>query len=241
MSAATDKPPVLAVRGVVATRGGREVLRGLDLSVAAGERVVILGANGAGKSTLLRAIAGLDAVQSGEIEVLGGVSGRVSGKVSGEVAGNPSADARAAAIGVGIGLVLQQGALFPHLSVLENVALAPRLRHGRAAADRAAREALREVAIDRLDAMPHELSGGGQQRVAIARALALAPRVLLLDEPTSALDPDATREVERTLEALSSRGIASLIVTHDLPFAARVATRTLELIDGTVRAVIRPA
>jgi polar amino acid transport system ATP-binding protein len=229
MSAATDMQPVLVVRGVVATRGGREVLRGLDLSVAAGERVVILGANGAGKSTLLRAIAGLDAVQSGEIEV------------SGEVAGNPSAAARATAIGVGIGLVLQQGALFPHLSVLENVALAPRLRHGRAAADRAAREALREVAIDRLDAMPHELSGGGQQRVAIARALALAPRVLLLDEPTSALDPDATREVERTLESLSSRGIASVIVTHDLPFAARVATRTLELIGGTARAVTRPA
>jgi polar amino acid transport system ATP-binding protein len=232
MSAATDMQPVLVVRGVVATRGGREVLRGLDLSVAAGERVVILGANGAGKSTLLRAIAGLDAVQSGEIEVLG----EVLGKVSREVAGNPSADAPAAAIGVGIGLVLQQGALFPHLSVLENVALAPRLRHGRAAADRAAREALREVAIDRLDAMPHELSGGGQQRVAIARALALAPRVLLLDEPTSALDPDATREVERTLESLSSRGIASVIVTHDLPFAARVATRTLELAHGQLRA-----
>jgi ABC-type polar amino acid transport system ATPase subunit len=199
MSAAVAARP-LEVRGLRARRGAHEVLRGVDLVVDAGERVVVLGANGSGKTTLLRAIAGLDAVESGEIR----------------------AD--------GVGLVLQQGALFPHLSVFENVALAVRLK-GRPH-ESAARAALAAVGIDRLGAMPHELSGGQQQRVAIARALALEPRVLLLDEPTSALDPDATREVERTLAGLSVRGIAVVVVTHDLPFAARTATRTLRLRDG---------
>jgi len=188
MTAATTT--LLEARGLTASRGGREILRGVDLSVDAGERVVILGANGSGKSTLLRTVRG-----------------------------------------EGLGLVLQQGALFPHLSVLDNVALAPRVR-GFADPAARARRALASVDIDRPDAMPHELSGGQQQRVAIARALALEPRVLLLDEPTSALDPGATRDIERTLVELSTAGIASVIVTHDLPFAARVASRTLALEGG---------
>ena len=194
-------PTLLEARGLTAMRGGRAVLRGIDLAVAAGERVVILGANGSGKSTLLRVLAGLDRADAGTTR------------------------------GEGIGLVLQQGALFPNLSVLENVALAPKLR-GLAEPTARARRALAAVGIGRLEAMPHELSGGQQQRTAIARALALEPRVLLLDEPTSALDPDATRDVERTLAELSSRGIAAVLVTHDLSFAARVATRTLTLEDG---------
>ena len=197
----TAATTLLEARGVAATRGGREVLREVDLVVDAGERVVILGANGSGKSTLLRVLAGLDRADRGV--------------------------ARAE----GVGLVLQQGALFPHLSVFDNVSLAPRVR-GLAEPAARARRALAAVDIDRLDAMPHELSGGQQQRVAIARALALEPRVLLLDEPTSALDPDATRDIERTLIELSTAGIASVIVTHDLPFAERVATRTLVLEGG---------
>jgi ABC-type polar amino acid transport system ATPase subunit len=199
MTAATTT--LLEARGLTASRGGREILRGVDLSVDAGERVVILGANGSGKSTLLRVLAGLDRADAGTVR------------------------------GEGLGLVLQQGALFPHLSVLDNVALAPRVR-GFADPAARARRALASVDIDRSDAMPHELSGGQQQRVAIARALALEPRVLLLDEPTSALDPGATRDIERTLVELSTAGIASVIVTHDLPFAARVASRTLALEGG---------
>ena len=166
--------------------------------------MVVLGANGSGKSTLLRAIARLDPVDAGEVRC------------------------------DGVGLVLQQGALFPHLSVERNVELALRVVQGlsRDDATRRAHAALARVSIDRAAAMPHELSGGQQQRVAIARALALEPRVLLLDEPTSALDPDATREVEQTLRALSASGIAVVIVSHDLPFAASVATRTLRLQNG---------
>ena len=195
---------LLEVKGLHASRGGRAVLRGVDLAVAAGERVVVLGANGSGKSTLLRAIARLDPVDAGEVRC------------------------------DGVGLVLQQGALFPHLSVERNVELALRVVQGlsRDDATRRAHAALARVSIDRAAAMPHELSGGQQQRVAIARALALEPRVLLLDEPTSALDPDATREVEQTLRALSASGIAVVIVSHDLPFAASVATRTLRLQNG---------
>ena len=191
----------LVVDGLRVSRGGREVLRGLSLTVGAGERVAVLGANGTGKSTLLRAIAGLDPVDGGAIR----------------------ADK--------VGLVLQQGALFPHLSVLANVMLALRVveRMTPDAALRAARAALARVSIDRFDAMPHELSGGQQQRVAIARALALAPRVLLLDEPTAALDPEATREVGRALVGLSATGIATVFVTHDLGFADGFATRTITL------------
>ena len=191
----------LVVDGLRVSRGGREVLRGLSLTVGAGERVAVLGANGTGKSTLLRAIAGLDPVDGGAIR----------------------ADK--------VGLVLQQGALFPHLSVLANVMLALRVveRMTPDAALRAARAALARVSIDRFDAMPHELSGGQQQRVAIARALALAPRVLLLDEPTAALDPEATREVGRALVGLSATGIATVFVTHDLGFAEGFATRTITL------------
>jgi len=209
--AATPPRALLEVRDLHASRGGRSVLRGFSLSVDAGERIAVLGPNGSGKSTLLRAIAGLDPVDAGAIR-----------------ADATHADANRAGK---VGLVLQQGALFPHLSVLANTTLALRVaaRMAPAAADRAARDALALVAIDRLDAMPHELSGGQQQRVAIARALALAPRVLLLDEPTAALDPDATREVGRALAALSATGIATVFVTHDLGFAEAFATRTITL------------
>jgi ABC-type polar amino acid transport system ATPase subunit len=201
MSARTK--PLLEASGVTATRGGRAVLCGVELSVDAGERVVILGANGSGKSTLLRILAGLDGFDAGTVR------------------------------GDGIGLVLQQGALFPHLSVLDNVSLAPRLQ-GLSEPVARARRALAAVDIDRAGAMPQELSGGQQQRVAIARALALEPRILLLDEPTSALDPDATRDTVRTLTELSAAGIASVVVTHDLPFAERLATRTLVLEKGAL-------
>ena len=194
-------------RGLFVTRGGRTVLRGVDCGVCAGERLAVLGDNGSGKSTLLRVIAGLDTPDRGEIRC-----------------------ARA-------GLVLQQGGLFPHLSVLRNVELALRVVRGLIAEEsaRRARAALERVSIDRHDAMPHELSGGQQQRVAIARALALEPEVLLLDEPTSALDATATAEVERTLRELSAAGMAIVVVTHDLGFAERVATRCLRLADGLLR------
>ena len=200
---------LLEVKGLHASRGGRAVLCGADLTVAAGERVVIVGENGSGKTTLLRAIARLDPVDSGEIRC------------------------------DGAGLVLQQGGLFPHLSVERNVELALRVVKGlsREESARRAQQALARVSIDRATAMPHELSGGQQQRVVIARALALEPRVLLLDEPTSALDRTATREVEQTLRELSASGMAIVIVSHDMPFAASVGTRAMHLQEGRVQDV----
>ena len=207
----SESAPVvlLEVKGLHASRGGRAVLCGADLTVAAGERVVIVGENGSGKTTLLRAIARLDPVDSGEIRC------------------------------EGVGLVLQQGGLFPHLSVERNVELALRVVKGlsREESARRARQALARVSIDRATAMPHELSGGQQQRVAIARALALEPRVLLLDEPTSALDPAATREIEQKLRELSASGMAIVIVSHDMPFAASVGTRAVHLQNGRLEGV----
>jgi polar amino acid transport system ATP-binding protein len=208
MTARSPGQALLEARGLRLSHGRREVLCGVDLTIAAGERVAVLGANGSGKTTLLRVLAGLDRADAGV----------VTGDVD----------------GARVGLVLQQGALFPHLSVLRNVELALRVveRLPREACARRAMAALARVNVDRPDAMPHELSGGLQQRVAIARALALEPRVLLLDEPTSALDPTATADIARTLVELSDAGMAIVFVTHDIAFAERVATRTMRLVDG---------
>jgi len=213
---------VIEIDGLTKRLGGRALLNGVSLRVDAGEAVAVMGPSGAGKTTLLRCIVGLDPADAGTISVGGSANGD----------GAPNGGVRAR-----VGLVFQQWHLFPHLTVLENVVLAPVDVAGRAPADAArdARSLLGRVGIAaRADARPHELSGGEQQRAAIARALALAPAALLMDEPTSALDGERVAELVTLLRGLCGEGLALLVVTHDEPFARALASRVLTLRDGTL-------
>ena len=221
----TAAGPALVVRGLCAERGGREVLRGIDLDVAAGETCVLMGASGSGKSTALRAIAALQPFSAGSIRV-------------GDFHLQPGAvpkESRLRTLRSSVGMVFQAHALFEHLTALENVTLAPQhaLRWTRDRSETVARALLRELGVDaRADAYPRQLSGGEAQRVAIARALAPDPTLLLMDEPTSALDPARRAAFGETLRALASAGRALLIATHDAEWAERFADRTVTLIDG---------
>jgi polar amino acid transport system ATP-binding protein len=215
--------PVVRVEGVHKRFGALEVLKGIDLSVESGEVVAIIGRSGSGKSTLLRCINGLEQVQSGQIEVAGH---------------RLEAGGRALrALRKDVGIVFQSYNLFPHLRVGENIMLAPRvaLGIGKAEAAARAREVLAEVGLaERFEAWPDNLSGGQQQRVAIARSLAMRPKVMLFDEVTSALDPELTGEVLATMERLAQQGMTMLLVTHEMAFAARVATRTVFMHEGRI-------
>jgi general L-amino acid transport system ATP-binding protein len=203
--------------------GDHHVLKGVDLSVAAGERVVVLGPSGSGKSTLIRAINGLEPHQSGAIRVDGhDLAGR--GKVG--------AAARRAT-----GMVFQGFNLFPHLSVLDNCTLAPIRVAGlpRAEAEARALGLLERVRIaDHAHKFPAQLSGGQQQRAAIARALAMAPKVMLFDEPTSALDPEMVGEVLDVMRGLAASGMTMIVVTHEMGFAREVADRVIFMDAGQI-------
>ena len=221
----TGADPALVVRGLCVERGGREVLRGIDLEVAAGETCVLMGASGSGKSTALRTIAALQPFSAGSISV-------------GDFQLHPGAvpkESRLRTLRSSVGMVFQAHALFEHLTALENVTLAPHhaLRWTRDRSESVARGLLRELGVDaRADAYPRQLSGGEAQRVAIARALAPNPTLLLMDEPTSALDPARRVGLGETLRALAGAGRALLIATHDEEWAERFADRTVTLIDG---------
>jgi polar amino acid transport system ATP-binding protein len=216
--------PVVRLEGVRKSFGAVEVLKGIDLAVERGEVIAIIGRSGSGKSTLLRCINGLEQVQAGAIEVSGhrlDASGRGLRELRKDV-----------------GIVFQSYNLFPHLRVGENIMLAPRVVLGisRAEARQRATEALSEVGLaERFEAWPDNLSGGQQQRVAIARSLAMKPKVMLFDEVTSALDPELTGEVLATMERLARHGMTMLLVTHEMAFARRVATRTVFMHEGVVR------
>ena len=204
--------------------GRLHVLRGIDLEVGEGEKVVVAGPSGSGKSTLIRCINRLEPIDRGEITV-GGV--RV---------GDPGTDVNR--LRQQIGMVFQQFNLFPHLTVLENVALAPIhvLKRPRAEAEAKARELLERVRIpEKAAAYPAQLSGGQQQRVAIARALAMDPRVMLFDEPTSALDPEMIGEVLDVMRELAhTRGMTMIVVTHEMGFAREVADRIVFMDEGVI-------
>jgi polar amino acid transport system ATP-binding protein len=219
---------VIAIERLTKRRAGRAVLRGVTLSVAAGESVALVGPSGGGKSTLLRCVLGLDPFDDGAIRV---GDERL-------VAGPPGVNRTALArIRRRAGMVFQQWHLFSHLTALENVMEAPVHVAGlpRTDAERAARALLERVGVaHRADSLPRRLSGGEQQRVALARALAMRPEVLLLDEPTSALDPDRTRALAALLRELGRDGLTLVCVTHDMDFAARVADRAVLLAAGEV-------
>jgi polar amino acid transport system ATP-binding protein len=216
-------PPVLEVQGVTKAYGDTEVLRGVDLSVPEHEAIALIGASGSGKSTLLRCIDLLEEIDDGDV------------LIDGEVITDPSVDPVRARRN--LAMVFQAFNLFPHLTVLDNVLLAPSRAHGMSkdvAAD-SARELLGRFGLaDRERDYPDRLSGGQQQRVAIVRALATRPRALLLDEITSALDPELVGEVLEVVRELKSEGMTMLIATHEMGFARDVADEVCFLHDGSI-------
>lgn len=220
----THPPPAIVVlRGVSKTYGDITVLRDIDLEIAEGEVVVVIGPSGSGKSTLCRTINRLETIDAGHIEYRGRPIPR-EGPALREVRAE-------------IGMVFQSFALFPHLSVLDNITLAP-IRvsgRGRRDAEQHARELLDRVGLDaKAQAYPPQLSGGQQQRVAIARSLAMQPRVMLFDEPTSALDPEVVGEVLDVMKTLAAEGMTMVVVTHEMGFARACADRVIFLADGTL-------
>jgi polar amino acid transport system ATP-binding protein len=215
--------PLLEVRALRKNFGTTEVLRGIDLAVAARELVFIIGPSGSGKSTLLRCCNRLEEPSSGEIWF------------EGENILSPSTDLNA--MRRRIGMVFQSFNLYPHLNARDNVALAliHVLKRPRAEAYALAVEALRKVGLaDRAQARPAELSGGQQQRVAIARALALEPAIVLFDEPTSALDPELVGSVLAVLRELRSAGMTMMVVSHEMGFARGAADRVVFMESGRI-------
>src|SRR5215208_4828949 len=212
---------VLEVRGVTKAYGERVVLRGIDLEVAEHAAVALIGASGSGKSTLLRCIDLLEEIDDGDV------------LLDGAVITDPSVEP--IAVRRRLGMVFQAFNLFPHLTALQNVMLAPMRAHGvaRAEAEAHARELMAGLGLEgREEEKPERLSGGQQQRVAIARALATRPRALLLDEVTSALDPELVGEVLAAIRELKADGVTMLIATHEMGFAREVADTVGYLHEG---------
>jgi polar amino acid transport system ATP-binding protein len=215
---------IVEIVGLRKRFGTHEVLKGIDLSVAPGEVIAIIGKSGSGKSTLLRCINGLEVFNDGTLSV----------------DGNPLLHDDKTAMRTlrqRVGMIFQGFNLFPHLSVGRNVMLAPTLvkKRDTAAAAEQARQLLARVGLaEKFDARPDQLSGGQQQRVAIARALAMEPAVLLCDEITSALDPELVGEVLRVVESLADEGMTLLMVTHEMSFARKVSDRLVFMHAGRI-------
>ena len=197
------------------------VLQGIDCSIRASEVVCVIGPSGSGKSTFLRCLNGLEDASSGEVWV-NGVSVH-----------DPKTDLDA--VRANIGMVFQRFNLFPHMTVLDNIALSPNKIKGLPVdqAQKLAIDLLAKVGLqDKVNAYPNQLSGGQQQRVAIARALAMQPSIMLFDEPTSALDPEMVGEVLAVMQALAEDGMTMVVVTHEMGFARQVAKRVLFMDEG---------
>ena len=222
--------PIVLMEGVNKWYGEFQVLTGIDLSVRAGERIVVCGPSGSGKSTLIRCINRLETVQQGRI-VVDGIDLTAGGKNVDRVRAE-------------VGMVFQQFNLFPHLTVLQNCTLAPMRSRGmdKARAEAVAMQYLARVRIpEQAKKYPSQLSGGQQQRVAIARALCMSPRVMLFDEPTSALDPEMVKEVLDTMISLAEDGMTMLCVTHEMGFARSVADRVIFMAEGKIVEQAPPA
>ncbi|MFG2982182.1 amino acid ABC transporter ATP-binding protein [Streptomyces sp. NPDC048258] len=219
---AADRPEI-EIRGLHKSFGANHVLRGIDLDIARGEVVCVIGPSGSGKSTLLRCVNLLEEPDEGQVFV-GGT----------EVT---DLDVDIDAVRRRIGMVFQQFNLFPHVSVTENLTLPQRrvLGTNKAQAAAIARENLERVGLaEKADAFPAQLSGGQQQRVAIARALSMGPEVMLFDEPTSALDPELVGEVLSVMRVLASEGMTMMVVTHEMSFAREVADRVVFMDGGVI-------
>ncbi|HHV63138.1 MAG TPA: amino acid ABC transporter ATP-binding protein [Firmicutes bacterium] len=213
---------IISLKGVEKWYGNHHVLRGIDLTVERGEVLVLIGPSGSGKSTLLRCINGLEAIQGGEIVVDGFNVKSRQGLVS---------------LRREIGFVFQSFNLYPHMTILQNITLAPIKvrRMKRAEAEEIAMSYLRRVGIaDQAHKYPAALSGGQQQRAAIARALAMSPKIMLFDEPTSALDPEMIAEVLDAMIDLAKGGMTMVVVTHEMGFAREVADRIAFMDQGSI-------
>ncbi len=213
---------MIDIKGLKKSFGENEVLRGIDLSIDAKEVVVIIGPSGSGKSTLLRCMNYLEQPTAGLVTVDGI-------PLDGEAHINKVREE--------VGMVFQRFNLFPHMTVLENIMLAPMKvkKIAKAEAEKTARELLSRVGLaEKADSYPPQLSGGQQQRVAIARALAMHPKVMLFDEPTSALDPEMVGEVLDVMRSLAKEGMTMVIVTHEMGFAREVGDRLLFVDEGRI-------
>ncbi|AMB93647.1 amino acid ABC transporter ATP-binding protein [Aerococcus sanguinicola] len=211
------------VKGLKKSFGDNEVLKDINFKVAEGEVVCVIGPSGSGKSTMLRCLNRLEDIDAGEV------------MVDGVNISDPSIDINKARENVG--MVFQQFNLFPHLTVQENIALAPveLNKLSQAEADQKALELLETVGLkDKADAYPNSLSGGQQQRVAIARALAMSPDLMLFDEPTSALDPEMVGDVLEVMKDLAEEGMTMVIVTHEMGFAREVSDRVVFMDGGYI-------
>ncbi len=222
MSTENAQKPLIRIRDLHKYFGNNQVLRGIDLDIMPGEKVVILGPSGSGKSTLLRCINALEVATSGHIYV--------------NDVDITAPDTDINKVREHLGMVFQRFNLWPHKTVLENVALGPRLvgKVEKNAANKRALEMLRRVGLEeKANDYPVSLSGGQQQRVAIARGLAMEPQAMLFDEPTSALDPELVGEVLNVMRDLAESGMTMAVVTHEMSFAREVADRVI-FVDGGV-------
>lgn len=209
--------------------GKNDVLKGINLHVERGEVVVIIGPSGSGKSTVLRCMNYLEEPTSGDV-IVDGMNLNVKENIN-----NVRAE---------VGMVFQRFNLFPHMTVLDNITLAPQKirKISKAEAEEIALELLAKVGLrDKADSYPQQLSGGQQQRVAIARALAMKPKVMLFDEPTSALDPEMVNEVLDVMKSLAKEGMTMVVVTHEMGFAKEVGTRVLFVDEGKILEAGTPA
>lgn len=221
---------LLTIRHLTKSYGENAVLTDIEFSVAKGEVVVIVGPSGCGKSTLLRCINALEPIQGGEI-ALGGIPVKTGGKNLTQIRQR-------------VGMVFQNYDLFPHLTVLDNITLAPRKvqRRTRQDAETEARALLNRVGLlEKEKSYPRELSGGQKQRVAIVRALCMHPEIMLFDEVTAALDPEMVREVLDVMLELARQGRTMIIVTHEMPFARAIADRVLFMDEGRILEESDPA
>ena len=218
-----DKQIKISVRGLVKTFGDLEVLKGMDVDVADGEVLSLIGPSGSGKSTFLRCLNRLERATAGTIMV-DGVDVLAKSTNINKLREN-------------VGMVFQHFNLFPHLTVLQNVTLAPvQLKiMDKQTAEKRGMELLEKVGLaEKASAYPAQLSGGQKQRVAIARSLAMSPKLLLFDEPTSALDPEMVGEVLEVMKQLAKDGMTMIVVTHEMGFAREVCDRVIFMDDGYI-------
>ena len=221
---------MIEIKNLKKSFGELEVLKGIDLTVSQGEVISIIGASGSGKSTMLYCINGLEEIQAGQV-LVDGIDVH-------------AADTDLNKLRQKIGMVFQQYNAFPHLTTIENVALAPRIVLGKSSqeAKEIAANQLQHVGLgEKLDEYPSKMSGGQQQRLAIARALAMEPRYMLFDEVTSALDPELVGEVLDTMQLLSEEGMTMLVVTHEIGFARDVSDRVAYIHEGKVEEIGPPS